>query len=130
MLIEDLEFQLESEKNKNSTMTESLNSFDSRITNKKKDISLNTKEIEMLNDRIKDIEQRISIKKKAKEENIKQKKQLELEEEEKQKLKMIEEAKLKQNEKNTNGNLDEENPANIKRNNLKKNDNCGCCLIF
>ena len=103
--------------------------MDSRISNKSNNINLNNKEIEMLSERIKDIEQRISIKKKAKEESLKLKKQQELEEEEKLKLKIIEEEKLKQKELKENNNA-EDNPANIKRNEKRKNENCGCCIIF
>ena len=124
--VDQLNFEIDVEKEKAENLKEKLTTQESRLKNKLADKELNNKEIKLLEERISEIEERINIKKQAeiaKKQKLIQKEELEREE----RLKAEYEAELKRKQ-------DEENPIKMKKIenlNKKKNDGCGCgCFIF
>jgi hypothetical protein len=124
--VDQLNFEIDVEKEKAENLKEKLVTQESRLKNKLADKELNNKEINLLEERVTEIQERINIKKQAeiaRKQNLIQKEELEKEE----KIKAEYEAEVKRKQ-------DEENPIKMKKIenlNKKKNDGCGCgCLIF
>eukprot|EP00340_Litonotus_pictus_P005854 CAMPEP_0170524004 /NCGR_PEP_ID=MMETSP0209-20121228/9453_1 /TAXON_ID=665100 ORGANISM="Litonotus pictus, Strain P1" /NCGR_SAMPLE_ID=MMETSP0209 /ASSEMBLY_ACC=CAM_ASM_000301 /LENGTH=613 /DNA_ID=CAMNT_0010812461 /DNA_START=48 /DNA_END=1886 /DNA_ORIENTATION=- len=124
VIMDDLDFQMDSESNRVSTLTETVNSQENRIANKMRDFELNKKEIEQMQERITEIEERINIKKKARDAKIAAIKEQERLEQERERERKLEEAR-KQAEAEKN-NEEEDDPAHIQRRqrNKEKKENC------